>query len=55
MIDCGKPVSTIAINPIRPYQLAIATIDSMVRIVDRRKIITQGEWYSFILYLDLTF
>ncbi|XP_016658543.1 DDB1- and CUL4-associated factor 6 isoform X2 [Acyrthosiphon pisum] len=37
-IDCGKPVSTIAINPVKPYQLAIATIDSMVRIVDRRKI-----------------
>ncbi|XP_060867889.1 DDB1- and CUL4-associated factor 6-like [Metopolophium dirhodum] len=38
-IDCGKPVSTIAINPVKPYQLGIATIDSIVRIVDRRKII----------------
>ncbi|VVC30503.1 Hypothetical protein CINCED_3A016689 [Cinara cedri] len=39
LVDCGKAVSTIAINPIQPYQLAIATIDSVVRIVDRRKMI----------------
>jgi len=44
LIECGRPVSTIAINPVRPYQLAIATIDSIVRIVDRRKIITHGKY-----------
>jgi len=43
LIDCGKPVSTIAINPVQPYQLAIATIDSIVRIVDRRKITKKGK------------
>ncbi|XP_022173232.1 DDB1- and CUL4-associated factor 6-like isoform X2 [Myzus persicae] len=47
-IDCGQPVSTIAINPVKPYQLAIATIDSIVRIVDRRKIMKKGLFKNIV-------
>ncbi|XP_050522625.1 DDB1- and CUL4-associated factor 6-like isoform X2 [Daktulosphaira vitifoliae] len=39
LMDCGNPVTAIAINSVRPYQLAVATSDSVIRIVDRRKII----------------
>lgn len=42
LIDCGKPVNAIAINSIRPHQLAIATSDSTVRIIDRRSMRKQG-------------
>ncbi|XP_025414253.1 DDB1- and CUL4-associated factor 6-like [Sipha flava] len=41
LINCDTPVSTIAVNPKNPYELAIATLDSTVRVVDRRKIILQ--------------
>ncbi|CAI6349631.1 unnamed protein product [Macrosiphum euphorbiae] len=47
-IDCRRPVSTIAINPVNPYQLAIATIDSMVRIVDRRKIMKKDLFQNIV-------
>ncbi|XP_060852695.1 DDB1- and CUL4-associated factor 6-like [Rhopalosiphum padi] len=54
LIDCGKPVSTIAINPVKPYQLAIATIDSIVRIVDRRKIIKKGLFQKIVPEFSFT-
>lgn len=53
-IDCGKPVSTIAINPVKPYQLAIATIDSIVRIVDRRKIIKKDSFQNIVPEFSFT-
>jgi nuclear receptor interaction protein len=53
-IDCGKPVSTIAINPVKPYQLAIATIDSIVRIVDRRKIMKKDLFQNIVPEFSFT-
>lgn len=55
MIDCGKPINAIAINPLRPYQLAMATSDSVVRVVDRRTISVQGNIIYRITRLLRTF
>ena len=36
LIDCGKAVTSINLNPITPYHLGIGCEDSTVRVFDRR-------------------
>ena len=38
MINCSKAVTAISINPLFPYQLAVGSGDSKVRIFDRRQL-----------------
>ena len=36
LIDCGKAVTSINLNPITPYHLGVGCEDSTVRVFDRR-------------------
>lgn len=36
LLNMGRPVTAVAVNPITPYHLAVATQDSTIRIYDRR-------------------
>lgn len=36
LLNMGRPVTSVAVNPITPYHLAVATQDSTIRIYDRR-------------------
>lgn len=36
LIDCGKAVTSINLNPITPYHLGLGCEDSTVRVFDRR-------------------
>lgn len=42
LINCHRPVTALAVNPMLPYQLAIGCYDSSVRIYDRRMLGTQA-------------
>lgn len=36
LLNMGRPVTAVAVNPITPYHLAVATQDSTIRVYDRR-------------------
>ena len=42
LIDCTKAVTSISVNPVRPYHLAIGCEDSTVRVFDRRAMSTDA-------------
>ncbi|XP_054717720.1 DDB1- and CUL4-associated factor 6-like isoform X2 [Uloborus diversus] len=41
LINCRSPVTSLAVNPLSPYQLAVGCGDASVRIYDRRMLSTQ--------------
>ena len=49
LLNMGRPVTAVAVNPITPYHLAVATQDSTIRIYDRRILGTRasGNWNGF--------
>ncbi|XP_028512494.1 DDB1- and CUL4-associated factor 6, partial [Exaiptasia diaphana] len=42
LIECGKAVTSVSINPLAPYQLGIGCEDSTVALFDRRSLSTAG-------------
>ncbi|GIY21276.1 DDB1- and CUL4-associated factor 6 [Caerostris darwini] len=42
LIHCQSPVTSLAVNPLTPYQLAVGCADASVRIFDRRMLSTQN-------------
>ncbi|KAF8778809.1 DDB1- and CUL4-associated factor 6 like protein [Argiope bruennichi] len=42
LINCQSPVTSLAVNPLTPYQLAVGCADASVRIFDRRMLSTQN-------------
>nr|XP_042906226.1 DDB1- and CUL4-associated factor 6 [Parasteatoda tepidariorum] len=42
LINCQAPVTSLAVNPLIPYQLAVGSADASVRIFDRRMLSTQS-------------
>ena len=46
LINCGKAVTAISINPLLSYQLAVGCSDSKVRIFDRRQLGTQATGHT---------
>lgn len=42
LINCRRPVTALAVDPVLPYQLAIGCCDSSVRIYDRRMLGTRA-------------
>ena len=43
LIDCGKAVTSISVNSLTPYHLAIGCEDSTVRVFDRRAMSTESQ------------
>ena len=46
LINCGKAVTAISLNPVFSYQLAVGCCDSRVRIFDRRQLGTQSNGHT---------
>ena len=46
LINCGKAVTAISLNPVLSYQLAVGCSDSKVRIFDRRQLGTQSTGHT---------
>lgn len=42
LLNMGRAVTAVAVNPITPYHLAVATQDSTIRIYDRRVLGTRA-------------
>ena len=40
LINCGKPVTSFCVNPVQPYHVAIGCEKSLLRVYDRRTLIT---------------
>lgn len=56
LILCQSPVTSLAINPYTPYQLAVGCADASVRMFDRRMLCTQnasGILFSFDYNLSI--
>lgn len=48
LINCQSPVTSLAVNPLTPYQLAVGCADASVRIFDRRMLCTQNAAGFFV-------
>lgn len=52
LISCRSPVTSIALNPVRSYHLAVGASDSTVRVFDRRMLGTKNTGQSHEESLD---
>lgn len=47
LINCRRAVTTLAVNPMQPYHLAVGCSDSSVRVFDRRVLGTRAQGSSY--------
>lgn len=52
MIQASSPITSLSLNPVLPYYLAVGSSDSMVRIFDRRMLGTSSTGQTSMKSLD---
>lgn len=54
VLDLGRAVTALAVNPMKPYEMVVGTMDSMIRVYDRRMMREAGTVYNtspcFLVY-----
>ena len=48
LLEAGRAVTALVVNPLKPHEISVGTQDSIIRVYDRRKLAYEGS-YTIIL------